>query len=76
MDFFAAQEAAKKRTAWAIVLFVAGVVATAFAMYLVVMYAIVFNSQDKFFPGRELVSIEEIGWVPFQQIMENPALFL
>lgn len=52
-----------------------GVVGTAFLMYLAVMYVVVFHSVDDFFPGKEIVTLDEIGREPFRQIIMNPAMF-
>ena len=46
MDFFGAQEAAKRRTFWAVVLFALGVVVTALAVYAAFMMALHYQSEN------------------------------
>ena len=46
IDFFAAQDAAKKRTFWAIILFAFGVVATALTLYAAVIWLLYSRSNQ------------------------------
>lgn len=75
MDFFAAQEAAKKRTAWAVALFAVGVAATALAVYWVSVWGLIMVSPKLLLGAREVIYDTEFWTYPWSFIWERPQFF-
>lgn len=75
MDFFAAQEAAKQRTRWAVILFAAGVVATALLVWVAAVWSLTWVSPQSTWAGRTEMTLQEFVGLPWEVARAYPERF-